>query len=180
MNRSRGPIMPMGAVANPFKCRIHIVLRLRNVSSFWSCLVYELHASYGWQLKKRISRNIIMSSSNHISPSPEDASLQQDWTKSKNDDQNLDIDKVDSAPPKYSTAGDAESLRLEKKVTITDPVFGEIEEGGPNYRNVCIPHDHFPQLLSHCSPTPSIMPGSMMFADDTFRGRWDGSARLFL
>lgn len=87
-----------------------------------------------------------MSSSNHISPSPQESSLQQDWSRSKHDDQTLDIDKVDSAPPKYSTAGDAESLRLEKKVTITDPVFGEIEEGGPNYRNVCIACDsrHIP------------------------------------
>lgn len=148
MSRSRGSIMPMGAVANPFKCRTHIVLRLLNVSSFWSCLVYELHVPYGWQLNKSIVPKIIMSSSNQISRSPEESSLQQDWTRSKHDDQNLDIDKVDSAPPKYSTAGDAESLRLEKKVTITDPVFGEIEEGGPNYRNVCIPYDHFPFIIT--------------------------------
>jgi len=32
--------------------------------------------------------------------------------------------------------GDVESLHLEKKITISDPVFGDIEEDGPNYRNV--------------------------------------------
>ena len=35
--------------------------------------------------------------------------------------------------------GDAESLHLEKKITISDPVFGDIEENGPNYRNVIQP-----------------------------------------
>jgi len=40
--------------------------------------------------------------------------------------------------PEY-TSGDVESLRLEKKVTITDPVFGEIYDDGPNYRNVNLP-----------------------------------------
>lgn len=35
--------------------------------------------------------------------------------------------------------GDVESLRLERKVTITDPVFGDLHEGGPNYRNVHLP-----------------------------------------
>jgi hypothetical protein len=34
---------------------------------------------------------------------------------------------------------DTGSLHLEKKVTITDPVFGEILEDGPNYRNVHLP-----------------------------------------
>jgi hypothetical protein len=40
--------------------------------------------------------------------------------------------------PEYAP-GDVESLRLEKKVTITDPVFGEIYDDGPNYRNVHLP-----------------------------------------
>jgi len=40
--------------------------------------------------------------------------------------------------PEYRR-GDAESLHLEKKVTITDPVFGDILEDGPNYRNVHLP-----------------------------------------
>lgn len=40
--------------------------------------------------------------------------------------------------PEY-TSGDVESLCLEKKVTITDPVFGEIYDDGPNYRNVNLP-----------------------------------------
>jgi hypothetical protein len=44
------------------------------------------------------------------------------------------IERIDTVP-EYKP-GDAESLQLEKKVTITDPVFGEIYEDGPNYRNV--------------------------------------------
>lgn len=40
--------------------------------------------------------------------------------------------------PTY-TPGDVESLPLEHKVTITDPVFGDLHEGGPNYRNVHLP-----------------------------------------
>lgn len=36
----------------------------------------------------------------------------------------------------HDKEGDVESLQLGRKVTIVDPVFGEIEEGGPNYRNV--------------------------------------------
>ena len=67
-------------------------------------------------------------------------------------------DQIDNVP-EYKR-GDVESLQLEKKVTITDPVFGpsipkfdnwnvllilpfpflgEITEDGPNYRNV---HHH--------------------------------------
>lgn len=45
------------------------------------------------------------------------------------DDQNDDAIHPDKE-------GDVESLQLGRKVTIVDPVFGEIEEGGPNYRNV--------------------------------------------
>jgi hypothetical protein len=48
------------------------------------------------------------------------------------------IDQIENAPS--YRAGDASSLDLEKKVTITDPVFGEISENGPNYRNVRIYH----------------------------------------
>lgn len=48
-----------------------------------------------------------------------------------------EIEQIDNVP-EYRP-GDAESLRLEKKVTITDPVFGEIYEDGPNYRNVNLP-----------------------------------------
>lgn len=36
----------------------------------------------------------------------------------------------------YHEDCDVESLKLEKRNTITDPVFGEIDEDGPNYRNV--------------------------------------------
>lgn len=36
----------------------------------------------------------------------------------------------------YHEEGDVESLKLEKRTTITDPVFGEIDEDGPNFRNV--------------------------------------------
>jgi hypothetical protein len=48
-----------------------------------------------------------------------------------------EIGHIDTVP-EYKP-GDAESLRLEKRVTITDPVFGEIYEDGPNYRNVHLP-----------------------------------------
>ena len=44
------------------------------------------------------------------------------------------IERIDTVP-EYKP-GDVENLQLEKKVTITDPVFGEIYEDGPNYRNV--------------------------------------------
>ena len=47
------------------------------------------------------------------------------------------IEHIDNVP-EYKP-GDVESLQLEKKVTITDPVFGEIYEDGPNYRNVNLP-----------------------------------------
>jgi hypothetical protein len=47
------------------------------------------------------------------------------------------IDDIEHAPS--YRADDADSLDLEKKVTITDPVFGEITEDGPNYRNVILP-----------------------------------------
>jgi hypothetical protein len=47
------------------------------------------------------------------------------------------IDQIENAPS--YRAGDISSLDLEKKVTITDPVFGEISEDGPNYRNVNLP-----------------------------------------
>lgn len=47
------------------------------------------------------------------------------------------FEQIDNAP-EYRH-GDTESLRLEKKVTVTDPVFGEILEDGPNYRNVHLP-----------------------------------------
>ena len=47
------------------------------------------------------------------------------------------IERIDTVP-EYRP-GDVESLRLEKTVTITDPVFGEIYEDGPNYRNVNLP-----------------------------------------
>ena len=47
------------------------------------------------------------------------------------------FEQIDNAP-EYRQ-GDTESLRLEKKVTVTDPVFGEILEDGPNYRNVHLP-----------------------------------------
>lgn len=44
-------------------------------------------------------------------------------------------DDIENALP-HDKEADAESLQLGRKVTIVDPVFGEIEEGGPNYRNV--------------------------------------------
>lgn len=47
------------------------------------------------------------------------------------------IDRI-SSEHKYDS-GDIEGLHLEKKVTITDPVFGEILEDGPQYRNVHLP-----------------------------------------
>jgi len=46
----------------------------------------------------------------------------------------LAIEQADDVPA-YKH-GEAESLHLEKKITISDPVFGDIEEDGPNYRNV--------------------------------------------
>jgi hypothetical protein len=46
----------------------------------------------------------------------------------------LTVEQADNVP-EYKR-GDAESLHLEKKITISDPVFGDIEEDGPNYRNV--------------------------------------------
>jgi hypothetical protein len=48
--------------------------------------------------------------------------------------EDLSIEQAENAPA-YKQ-GDAESLHLEKKITISDPVFGDIEEDGPNYRNV--------------------------------------------
>ena len=47
------------------------------------------------------------------------------------------FERIDNVP-KYK-CDDTENLRLEKKVTVTDPVFGEILEDGPNYRNVYLP-----------------------------------------
>jgi hypothetical protein len=41
--------------------------------------------------------------------------------------------------PEYAP-GDVEDLESGRKnVTIVDPVFGEIYDGGPNYRNVQLP-----------------------------------------
>jgi len=48
--------------------------------------------------------------------------------------ENLAIEQADDVPA-YKH-GDVESIHLEKKITISDPVFGDIEEDGPNYRNV--------------------------------------------
>lgn len=48
--------------------------------------------------------------------------------------EDLTIEQADEIPA-YKH-GDVESLHLEKKITISDPVFGDIEEDGPNYRNV--------------------------------------------
>jgi len=48
------------------------------------------------------------------------------------------FERIESVPG-YST-GDVERLESEKKnVTVVDPVFGEIHEDGPNYRNVHLP-----------------------------------------
>lgn len=47
------------------------------------------------------------------------------------------LERIENVP-EY-TPGDVESLRLERKVTITDPVFGDLHEGGPDYRNVHLP-----------------------------------------
>ena len=52
--------------------------------------------------------------------------------------EDLTIEHAENAPA-YKH-GDSESLHLEKKITISDPVFGDIEEDGPNYRNVNQPH----------------------------------------
>lgn len=53
----------------------------------------------------------------------------------KHDD--LAVEEADNVPA-YKH-GDAGSLHLEKKITVSDPVFGDIEEDGPNYRNVIQP-----------------------------------------
>jgi hypothetical protein len=53
-------------------------------------------------------------------------------------DEDPAIEQADNVPA-YKH-GDAESLHLEKNITISDPVFGDIEQGGPNYRNVNQPH----------------------------------------
>jgi hypothetical protein len=66
---------------------------------------------------------------NRISPDSQ-SSLRN--TRPRHED--LAIEQADDVPA-YKR-GDAESLHLEKEITIYDPVFGDIEEDGPNYRNV--------------------------------------------
>lgn len=71
-------------------------------------------------------------STNELSQTRDDSSLRG------NVDQkhvNPPEDQIDHDLP-HDKEGDVESLQLGRKVTIVDPVFGEIEEGGPNYRNV--------------------------------------------
>lgn len=93
-------------------------------------------------------------------------------------------DQIDNVP-EYKR-GDVESLQLEKKVTITDPVFGpsipkcddwnalltwlfpfvgEITEDGPNYRNV----------HHHCRATNRACQLSLILTPH----RWDGRKPLY-
>lgn len=73
------------------------------------------------------------------------------------------IDRI-SNDHKYDS-GDVEGLHLEKKVTITDPVFGEILEDGPQYRNVHL-------------PPAELREADQLSMSLTLR-RWDGLVRQY-